>query len=199
LEADPCNSAPPLRELVGAWVERSDEAAACELYRVLYPQVIAIVRGHLPRRLPEEDMVQEIFVKVFANLNRYNPAMPLENWVSHLALNTCVDCLRAEHRRPEIRWSDLGENEAAALESLLTTSPEEIGDCLPSLRELFAKLLETLSPADRMVITLQILEEKSVAEIASETGWSKALVKVRAFRARLRFRRALANLEKGMP
>ena len=199
MEAGPCNSAAPLRELVGAWVERSDEAAARQLVSRLYPQVIAIVRGHLPRRLPEEDLAQEIFVKVFANLNRYNAAMPLENWVSRLALNTCLDRLRAERRRPEVRWADLGEDEAAALESLLTTSPEEAGERLPGSRELFEKLMETLSPADRMVITLLMLEEKSVAEIARETGWSKALVKVRAFRARLKLRRALANLEKGLP
>jgi DNA-directed RNA polymerase specialized sigma24 family protein len=50
-----------------------------------------------------------------------------------------------------------------------------------------------------MLITLLMLEEKGVAEIATETGWSKALVKVRAFRARLILRRALANLEKGLP
>ena len=199
MEAGLCNSASDLRDLAVAWAKRGDEAAARELVSRLYPQVLAIVRGHLPRRLAEEDLAQDVFVKLFANLDRYDPALPLENWVSRLALNTCLDRLRAERRRPEVRWADLGEDEAATLESLLSTSPEEAGERLPGSRELFEKLLETLKPVDRMVITLLMLEERSVAEIAAQTGWSKTLVKVRAFRARRKLRRALAELENRKP
>ena len=167
----------------------------------LYPQVIAIVRRHLPRRAAEEDLAQDIFVKLFAQLDRYNPALPLENWVSRLALNTCLDKLRAERRRPELRWADLSEEQAHALENLVASDSDSKDDSQPQpgSRELFHRLLETLNPADRMVITLLMLEERSVAEIAELTGWSKTLVKVRAFRARLKLKRALAELEKGKP
>ena len=187
-----------LRDLVAAWREHADEAAARELMARLYPQVIAIVRRHLPRRAAEEDLAQDIFVKLFAQLDRYNPALPLENWVSRLALNTCLDKLRAERRRPELRLADFSEEQTAALENLFASHTTAANDpaSQPGAKELFARLLETLAPADRMVITLLMLEERSVAEVAQLTGWSKPLVKVRAFRARLKLKNALAELEK---
>lgn len=194
---NPCD----LRGLAAAWRGHGDEAAARELMTRLYPQVIAIVRRHLPRRAAEEDLAQEIFVKLFANLDRYNPALPLENWVSRLALNTCLDKLRAESRRPELRWADLTEEQAVVLENLFASDTASVDAEAekPGARELFQRLLDTLNAADRMVITLLMLEEKSVAEIAVQTGWSKTLVKVRAFRARLKLKRTLAELEKAKP
>jgi len=107
-----------LRELVAAWREHSDEAAARELMTRLYPQVIAIVRRHLPRRAADDDLTQDIFVKLFAQLGRYDPALPLENWVSRLALNVCLDQLRAQRRRPELLWADLSEESLTALFSM---------------------------------------------------------------------------------
>jgi RNA polymerase sigma-70 factor (ECF subfamily) len=63
-------------------------------------------------------------------------------------------------------------------------------------KEMLRKLLETLSADDRLILSLLHLEEKSVAEIATLTGWSRPLVKVRAFRARARIRKVLAALQR---
>ena len=52
-----------------------------------------------------------------------------------------------------------------------------------------------LKPAERLVIDLLYLQQKSVAEIREITGWSAALVKVRAFRARQKLKTQLAVLE----
>ena len=57
------------------------------------------------------------------------------------------------------------------------------------------QLLTGLKPAERLVIDLLYLQQKSVAEIQSVTGWSAALVKVRAFRARQKLKGQLAALE----
>ena len=54
-------------------------------------------------------------------------------------------------------------------------------------------MLEQLSPAARLVITLQEIEGRSVKEIAQLTGWSVPLVKVRAFRARAEMRKVLSK------
>ena len=62
-------------------------------------------------------------------------------------------------------------------------------------RDLLRQLMERLSPADRLVVTLLHLEEKSVAEVRALTGWSAALVKVRAFRARKKLQKFLSQLE----
>jgi len=61
-------------------------------------------------------------------------------------------------------------------------------------RLLVERILARLSPAARLIITLLEIEERSVKEISQLTGWSVALVKVRAFRARAEMRKALARI-----
>ena len=178
-------------------VRQHDQEAARVLIEQLHPQVIRIVRSHLPRRLAEEDLAQEIFVKLFDRLPQYvaRPGVPFEHWLSRLAVRTCLDALRAERRRPEWRHADLSEDELAWLEHLVSDDAAPPDASTAGARELVQKLLGQLSPADRLVITLLDLEQKSVKEISRLTGWSVPLVKVRAFRARHKLRRLAAALE----
>jgi RNA polymerase sigma-70 factor (ECF subfamily) len=177
-------------------VRRRDEAAARELVAHLWPLVIKIVRAHLPRALDEEDLAQEIFMKVFANLDQFRGEVPVEHWVSRVAVSTCLDRLRAQKRRPEWRWADLGEAEAEVLEAVLHNESEPHPSHGMAARELAVKLLDSLGPEDRLVINLLDLEQQPVADIARLTGWSQTLVKVRAFRARRKMRKRLAELER---
>jgi RNA polymerase sigma-70 factor (ECF subfamily) len=186
---------PEAQNAISAWVRQGDQSAARDLMALLYPQVARIARSHLPFRIEEEDLVQEIFAKIFLNLQRYDPRLPLENWVSRVSINVCRDHLRARARRPELRWSDLGEHEQAALAVALHEPDSAPEGSSAHARELLRKLLETLNADDRLVLSLLHLEEKSVAEISALTGWSRPLVKVRAFRARARVRKALAALQ----
>jgi RNA polymerase sigma-70 factor, ECF subfamily len=179
-----------------ARVVAGDEAAARDMVGLLWPLVIRIVRGHLPRRSSEEDLAQEVFMKVFSRLGQWRADQPLEHWVSRVAVTTCLDALRWQKRRPELRWADLSETEAEVLENVLhDESDVESGDAVAA-KELANKLLETLKPADRLVLTMMDMEGRSVAEVQRHTGWSATLVKVRAFRARRKLRKAFAELEK---
>ncbi len=184
-----------LDPVIREWLDAGDQGAACRLMESLHPQVIRIVQNHLPRGMDAEDLAQDVFVQFFKTLDRYDPARPLENWVSRLALNVCLKALRSRGRRPEWGWSDLSEGEQAVVESLLH-EPETSASHATDGSELLAKLLDALSPQDRMIMTLLHLEEKSVAEIAALTGWNATLLKVRAFRARAKMRKALDALER---
>src|SRR5471032_3407247 len=136
---------PPF-DLVGclARVRQRNQAAARELVEHLHPLVIRIVRAHLPRRVPEEDLVQDIFLKMFTRLEQYQGAVPFPHWVSRIAVTTCIDQLRAQKRRPEFRWADLSENEAQVLDNVLTDERDILpGDALAA-RELVHKLLDQL-------------------------------------------------------
>jgi len=181
-------------DLLNAWILRRDEDAARRLIEALHPQVIRIVHNHLPRGMDAEDLVQDVFVQFFRTLDRYDPTRPLENWVSRLALNVCLKTLRSRQRKPEWRWSDLSEGEQAVVDSLLH-APETDAAQARDGRELLVKLMDSLSAQERMIMTLMHLEEKPVAEIAAMTGWNATLIKVRAFRARARMRKALEALE----
>lgn len=168
-----------------------DPDAARSLVEALYPLVIRIVRNHLPRRVAEEDLAQDVFVKAFSKLDQYEQRadVPLEHWISRVAVRTCLDALRAEKRRPELRMADLSEAESAWLAYVAKDEPAPAHDTAESARELLQKLLSQLSPEDRLIINLLDLQEKSVNEIAALTGWSSSLVKVRGFRARRKLRK----------
>jgi RNA polymerase sigma-70 factor (ECF subfamily) len=169
-------------------VRQGDEDAARSLIQRLYPTVIKSVRYHLPRRTSEEDLAQAVFLKVFKNLDQYSGLVPLEHWVSRIAVNTCINQLKHEHVRPEWRMSDLSEEQETVVQQLAATHDPLPDDQSAVARELVEALLARLKPAERLVVTLLHLEERSVKEVSQLTGWSISLVKVRAFRARHRMR-----------
>jgi RNA polymerase sigma-70 factor (ECF subfamily) len=175
-------------------VRERDQDAAQALFRHLYALVARLVRSHLPRRTSQEDLVQIVFMKIFANLDRFSGVVPLEHWVSRIAINTCLNQLAAEKARPELRWSDLSEEQTEALEAV-TAGPEEL-EPLQNLasREIVEKLLEQLAPTDRLVLTLLHLEGRSVDEVRQITGWNVPVIKVRAFRARRKLRKYFEKL-----
>jgi RNA polymerase sigma factor (sigma-70 family) len=175
-------------------VRSGEQAAARELVERLYPIVVRIVRAHRPRRVAEEDLTQDIFIKMFGRLAQYRGDAPFEHWVSRIAVTTCMDQLRAQRCRPELRWSDLSAAEIGTLDfSCHERREREPGDALAA-RELVHKLLDQLKPDDRMVVVWFELEEKTIAEIRGLTGWSVNLVKMRLFRARKKLQRLFENL-----
>lgn len=177
-------------------VRQNDQLAARELVEHLYPLVIRIVRGRLPRRVAEEDLAQEVFLKMFSRLEQYQGNVPFPHWVSRIAVTTCIDHLRAQQRRPEFRWADLSENEAKVLDSVLTSEDAAAPDDALAAHELVHKLLDQLKPQDRLVLQLLDLEQKSIAEISEQTGWNTSLVKVRAFRARRKLQKLFQALKR---
>jgi RNA polymerase sigma-70 factor (ECF subfamily) len=185
---------PIARELVERALQQ-DEGAARELVRLLYPLVLRIVRSHRPQRAAEEDLCQMIFIKLFQNLGQFSGKVPLEHWVSRIAVNTCINQIRAEKARPELRHADLSEEQVAVITTLSASEEDTSPERALVARDLVEQLLIALKPAERLVIDLLYLQQKSVAEIRQLTGWSAAHVKVRAFRARQKLKSQLAALE----
>jgi RNA polymerase sigma-70 factor, ECF subfamily len=182
---------------VAACVERvrqRDEDAARLLMNHLYPQVIKLVRAYLPRRTSEEDLAQSVFMKVFARLDQYSGAVPLEHWVSRIAINTCLNQLAAEKARPELRWADLSEEQCQVLENLPSATGQLGPDDSLAAREIVEKLLTLLSPRDRLLITLLYLEGHTPREVQKLTGWNGTLIRGRAFQARRRLKKHFQKL-----
>ena len=180
-----------LRELVAAALRHDDDAAR-ELVRALYPLVAKLVRAHRPARSAEEDLCQMIFIKIMQKLSQYSGKAPLEHWVSRIAINACINQIQAEKARPELREADLSEEQLAVVQQMATTDGELAPDQRFASRELVEHLMLALKPAERLVIDLLYFQQKSVADIQEITGWSRALVKVRAFRSRRKMKQQMA-------
>jgi len=179
--------------LVNAALQNDDEAAR-KLVRRLYPLVARIVRAHRPRRTAEEDICQMIFIKVFRKLSQFSGNVPLEHWVSRVAVNTCLNQIESERVRPEVRQADLSVEEQAVIENMTSSTNELPPDQRFASRQLVEHLLATLKPVERLAIDLLYLQGRSVEEIRKITGWSAALVKVRAFRARQKMKQQLVKI-----
>lgn len=179
-----------------ARVRLRDQDAARALVQYLSPVIISIVRRKLPRSAAEEDLVQEIFFKMFEKLDQYRGEVPLHHWVSRIAVNHCLNAIRSQRARPEWRMADLPEEQEVALDARSTAAEQwHPGHALGS-RELVEKILETLRPEDGGLIRLLDLEGFSVAEVCEVTGWSAAYIRLRAFRARRKLNKRFAGLKK---
>jgi RNA polymerase sigma factor (sigma-70 family) len=198
-----CGSVVPVNTMtepsldVAACVERvrqRDEDAARLLLSHLYPLVLKLVRAHLPRRSSEEDMTQIVFMKVFANLDQFSGTVPLEHWVSRITINACLNALKAEKVRPELRWADLSEEQARVIETLAASDAELLPGQALAAREIVEQLLAQLSPGDRLLMTLLYLEGRKPAEVRQITGWNGTRIRVRAFRARRKLRQYFSQL-----
>ena len=139
-----------------------------------------------------------IFIKVFQKLNQFSGKVPLEHWVSRIAVNTCLSQIEAERVRPELRHADLSEEQQAVIENLASSSDELAPDRQLASRQLVEHLLQLLKPAERLVIDLLYLQGRSVEEIHKITGLGTAAIKVRAFRARQKMKAQLKKIGAGI-
>jgi RNA polymerase sigma-70 factor (ECF subfamily) len=181
-------------ELIAA-VLRGDTASFEPLVQVHSPRVFATVRRYARRESEVEDIVQEVWIEAYQKLNGFRSEAPFEHWLMRLTVRTCYDFLRVHRRSRETTFSELSQPETDWLDRFVS-QPDDASEHADAARALIERILAQLSPPARLTITLFEIEERSVQEIAEITGWSTALVKVRAFRARKEMRKLLAKMTK---
>ena len=154
-------------------VQRHQAAVALQMWRF----------SRDPREHAE--LVQDVFVNAWRSLNGYRAQGPFLHWLRKIAVRTGY----AFWQTRTARQAEVELTEQVA-EPLVDSkdSAEAAG------RAVHAVLAE-LPPRDRMVLTLIYLDGHSLAEVAELLGWSLALVKVQAWRARGKLKKQLANLE----
>ena len=149
-------------------------------------------------RSQAEEAAQETFLKAFAQLKSFEGRGSMEGWLTRIATNTCLNLIRTASRRPELVTAELSENETEWLEKKVSEGAgshhHDVEDRVVAA-DLAERLLEGLSPEDRLALTMIDGEQASVSEVAEMTGWSESKVKVRAFRARKKAREALEKLQ----
>jgi len=173
----------PDEQLVQDTLAGNDHAFA-ELTRRHKSRVFGVAARFARNAAELEDICQEVFVQAFFKLRQFRRDSPFEHWLLRITTYKCYDCLRKRRR------DGTGISIDAMLESGYEPSSPERATPHPDLERLYAALAQ-LSPKERLVITLLELEERSLQEIASLTGWSIANVKVRAFRSRAALRKLM--------
>lgn len=181
------------RRLVARCLAEGD-AAFEELVRRHQAKVFRVAGRFFRQRDVIEEVAQEVFLKAFLALPAYRGEVPLEHWLCRITVNACYDLLRQRKRSaPEATrpGRDAAPDPVLRLPARAADRPDEEFWRREQSRCLAEQILTRLSPAERVVLTLLVLEELPVAEVARLTGWSRVNVKVRAFRARQKLRHVM--------
>jgi RNA polymerase sigma-70 factor (ECF subfamily) len=174
------------RELVRR-AQNEDQEAFEELVRRHQHRVFAVAGGILRRREDVEDIAQQVFVKAYFSLKRFDQRAAFSTWLYKITVNECWDMLRKKKVRPLVYESDLSEEQArqvVAAEEKNGGGPD-ISDRLEA-RQRVENLLEGLDERDRLMLVLKEVEGFAVEEIAEVLHLNANTVKVRLFRARRR-------------
>lgn len=126
-----------------------------------------------------EELVQDVFVEAYFGLRGYRGDAPFVQWLRRIATRVGYRYWRKEKRR-QLDVSFAEWDVAAPQDDPM--DPGRAGQVLHAL-------LARLPPADRLVLTLMYLEECSIDEIGVRTGWNRAMVKMRAYRARKKLKK----------
>jgi RNA polymerase sigma-70 factor (ECF subfamily) len=151
-----------------------------ELIRRLQRRVYGFAYHHVRDLDEAHDLTQEIFVKLYRNLARYDPARPFEPWFWKLAANTSINYRRKRVPVPTDQSPDL----IAVADDTLPRHDPALSDALAQL-----------DPAYRLPILLHYYADLSIEQVGQSMSLSIPAIKSRLHRARALLRSSLAESE----
>lgn len=184
--------------------QAGDEQAFESLVRKYERELFHLVSWNVGNAADAEDLVQEIFCKVYFSLDKFDNERPFYPWLRRVAINQCYDELRRVRRRKILKFTELNDQDTRIIERLMavpqldTAAPVQADG--EELRALMQKILERLPEKQRMAIVLRDLRQVSYEDMAETMRCSKQAVRLKVFRARARLRtlftKALRRQEK---
>jgi RNA polymerase sigma-70 factor (ECF subfamily) len=172
------------RELVRR-AQHEDKEAFELLVKKHQGRVFAVAGGILRNREDVEDIAQQVFLKAYFSLKRFDQRSAFSTWLYKITVNECWDLLRKRKVRPLVYESELTEEQAHMYQTA-----EEKGKQAPDVseeletRQQLEHWLECLDEKDRTMLVLKEVQGFTVEEIAEIMEVNGNTVKVRMFRAR---------------
>ena len=138
-----------------------------------------------------QDAAQEVFLRAFKYLRRFDTSKPLEPWLVRMTVNVCRGSGRKRSRnrwmfvqREDAQYVDPGNN--PYLQLRVEEQKRVVHDALAGLAE-----------KERMALVLRDLEGLTTAEVAEILGSAEATVRSQISVARLKMRKAIARMKGG--
>lgn len=162
---------------------RSNRNYQRKLYQHFYGYAMNTCLRYAKNREEAVEMLNDGFLKVFNNLEKYDDHYPFKAWLRRILINSAIDYYRAHHKHPSFVELTAAEDVAQEMMPLPTISSSQ--DMLP--------ILQKLSPAYRMVFNLYIMEEYKHHEIAEMLGISVSTSKSNLMRAKAKLKEILTK------
>lgn len=161
-----------------------DQKAQRTLFEMYAPKMLGVCLRYAKNKEQAEDVLQDGFIKVFSNLEKFSGEGSLEGWVRRIMVNTSLDQIRKEAKlQNNISWDDVDfkiENDSFILEGLMA--------------EDLMKLINAMPQGYKMVFNLFAIEGYSHKEIAIELNISENTSKSQYSRARAYIQTKLEEL-----
>ncbi|HEX2640393.1 MAG TPA: RNA polymerase sigma factor [Pyrinomonadaceae bacterium] len=177
------------KQLVELTLAGDESAFECIFAR--HKRYVAVIASRYFRCPDEiEEVIQTCFIKAYFDLENFRGLNDhsLVSWLGRITRNTCLNLRRSRTTTLASRFTDLPESMS---EIIAADLKEKSAEELTSQRDLLEKLFASLCTEDRALLQMLHAEELSITEVAETFGWSRAKVKVKAFRARRHLRKIL--------
>lgn len=139
------------------------------------------------------DVTQEVFIKAFQAMERFDGRASLRTWLFRIAYNLCVDRARRADRAPDFNSLDAPIEDDEPIEFADTRwDPEQIV-VTDELRGVIEKALDTMSEKLKTVLLLHDKEDMGYDEIAATVNVPVGTVKSRLFLARSHMQRHIGD------
>ena len=174
------------RELVRLAKQENKEAFEI-LVKRHQGRVFAVASGILRNKEDVEDVAQQVFLKAYFSLKRFDQRAAFSTWLYKITVNECWDLLRKKKSRPLVFEAELSEEQARKYKASedAEAPAADVSDRLAT-QQTVNQLLGLLDERDRTMLLLKEVQGFSVEEIAEILGLNGNTVKVRLFRARRR-------------
>ena len=167
-----------------------DLAAFEQLVRKYQPYAFSLAMKFLCDEAEASDVVQDSFLRVWQNIDRYDPKRKFTTWIYKIVVNLCVDRFRALKRSRSVF---LSRNRDLVMENLPDERDWETMRSHEQLADIIRTLSGRLSPKQRIVFTLRDLQDLTVEEVVEITGLSTGSVKTNLHYARKSIRDVLVR------
>ncbi len=169
---------PSDNELIALYRKEQNPDYFSTLYRRYAGKVFAKCISMLSDEALARDAVQDIFIKVFLNLSRFNEQSSFSTWLYSITYNFCIDMIRRKKKIPVLLSDDVGrlgdEPEVDVPDSVL----------LEMKQERLEKVLAQMPEGDRIILLMKYMDDMSIRDIAEFFQKTESAIKMQIMRAK---------------
>jgi len=155
------------------------------LFDIYAPKLYVVCLRYLKDQMRAQDVLQDTFVKIFANISNYKSEGAFEGWLKRIAVNTCLDQLRKDKKL----LTDVSIEDVSYQLATQSTSAEKL------MADDLLKLVQALPDGYRTVFNLFAIEGFSHQEIAQQLGISESTSKTQYLSARAYLKERIENID----
>ena len=155
------------------------------LFDIYAPKLYVVCLRYLKDQMRAQDVLQDTFVKIFANIGYYKSEGAFEGWLKRIAVNTCLDQLRKDKKI----LTDVSIDDVSYKLSTDSFSAEKL------MADDLLKLIQTLPDGYRTVFNLFAIEGYSHQQNAQQLGVSESTSKTQYLRARAYLKDRIENID----